>query len=329
MVLESVRKLFLDSVKMALELYVIVIPMVILVKILKEFGMIDVLGNLLMPVMGLVGLPGGMGLVWATSAVNGIYSSMVVFVYICADHPLTIAQTTVIGGMMLIAHSLPVEVRIAQKAGVRALATTVLRVGGSFLFGWILFHVYGWGNWFQEVNIISWIPPANDPSLISWTIDQFKLLAFMYAILLILLTLVRFLTWIGITSIITRLLNPVLRLLGIGKAASTITIIGMTLGISYGGALIIGEATSNRLDKKDIFFSLSLMGLTHSLIEDTFLVIMLGSSLSGVFWGRIIFTLVLVFILVRVVSHLSDETFTRYFYRPARIDPGTPPEASA
>ena len=57
------RKIIQESVDLALPLYRIIIPMIIVVKILKGIGAIEILGHWLAPLMGLVGLPGSMGLV--------------------------------------------------------------------------------------------------------------------------------------------------------------------------------------------------------------------------------------------------------------------------
>ena len=58
------------------------------------------------------------------------------------------------------------------------------------------------------------------------------------------------------------------------------------------------------------------MALCHSLIEDSLLMLALGAHLSGVLLGRLIFSLVVVFILVRVLGRLPDEKFERLLVRP-------------
>jgi len=80
--------------------------------------------------------------------------------------------------------------------------------------------------------------------------------------------------------------------MGIGKEATTITLVGITLGLSFGGGLLIKEAHAGHVSKKDIFTSLALLGFCHSLIEDTLLVLLLGAHLSGVLWLRLLFAFV-------------------------------------
>ncbi|MCE5335384.1 MAG: hypothetical protein LLG06_12445, partial [Desulfobacteraceae bacterium] len=55
---EFLRNTLSDTIKICNPLFRIMIPVIIAVKVLQEAGGISVLGNLLSPVMQLVGLPG-------------------------------------------------------------------------------------------------------------------------------------------------------------------------------------------------------------------------------------------------------------------------------
>lgn len=303
-----------ETWEISLRLFKIMIPVIIVVKLLKELGLIEHLGALLSPVMQLVGLPGSMGLVWAATLLTGIYGGIVAFVSLAADNPLSVAQVTVLASMMLVAHALPVELGIAQKAGARLPAMGVIRVGGAFVFGWCLHLFYSLGGWLQQSSSLSWAPPMEDPSVVVWALTQLKGLSVIYCLVFILLVVLRALDKFGVTSLINKSLHPVLILLGIGKSASPITIIGMTLGLAYGGGLILQEAHSGRMKPKDIFFSLLLMGMCHSIIEDTLLVMLIGGHLSGILWGRLIFSLIVVFGAVRLISNLPQIVFDRLLF---------------
>jgi len=88
------------------------------------------------------------------------------------------------------------------------------------------------------------------------------------------------------------------------KDSASITIIGMTLGVVYGGGLIIKEIKSGFLGKKDAFLSLSLMSLSHSLIEDTLLMLAIGASLVGILFARLLFTIAVMVVLIKCITHL-------------------------
>jgi len=293
----------------------IIIPISIVVKILEEFGVIDIIGRFLGPVMKIVGLPGECGLIWATAMVTNIYGGIIVFFTMATTIPFTIAQVTILCSMILVAHSLPVELRIAQKAGVRLWFMFVLRVFSAFLLGLILHHIYNGFSILQARVRILWKPGIIDPSIISWIVGQLKNYAMIFIIIFVLISIMRVLKVLGVVERLNRALKPLLRIIGMSKDAAPLTIIGMTLGISYGGGLIINEARSGRLSKRDIFLSLSLMGLSHSLIEDTLLMFTVGASLTGILLGRILFTIIVMLMLIRMVRHVSDRNFRRYFVR--------------
>jgi hypothetical protein len=111
-----------------------------------------------------------------------------------------------------------------------------------------------------------------------------------------------------------RMLSPLLKLLGIGPKASAVTVIGLTLGVTYGGGLIIHEARSGHLKKEDVFYSLTLMGLSHALIEDTLLMMMVGGHASGVLWARVVFSLVVIGLIVRISRRLPAAFSDRFLW---------------
>ncbi len=307
------------SVRISLELYKIMVPIIIGVKILQELGLITWLALPLKPVMHLVGLPPEMGLVWATAMINNIYSGMIVFVSLAGDHALSVAQVTVLCTMILVAHSLPVELQIVRKSGPRLGFQALLRIVGALVLGWLLARLYAWGGWLQEPNVILWQPKPESASLLDWALGQVQNLAMIFVIIVVLNAAMRVLTAIGLTGLCVRLLAPVLRMLGIGPEAGTLTIVGMVMGLSYGGGMIMHEAHSGKVPPKDIFSSLSLMALSHSVFEDTLLMAVLGAHSSGLLWGRVVFTLVVVALLVRVVSWMGDEFFYRRLFKPVEV----------
>lgn len=293
-------------------LFRIMIPLLLLVKLLEELGGIHYLGLLLQPLMTLVGLPEEMGLVWATTLFTNLYGGMIIFFTISQDTPLTVAQITVLSSMMLIAHTLPIEVRIAQKAGVRPAFTLILRLFGAMALGIILHQLYQWGDWLQQPVSLFWTPQLPAPGLVNWALQQLENLAMVQLIIIGLMTLLKLLKLVGIERLLVWLLQPLLRLLGIGPAATTLTLVGVTLGLAFGGGLLIRESQAGHLSRRDVFSAMALLALCHSLIEDTLLVLLLGADLSGVLWMRLIFSLLLVMTLTRLVSRCSEGFHRRY-----------------
>ena len=308
-----------ESLGVAFPLFRIMIPMIIVVKILKEIGAIDILGQWLAPVMGIVGLPGSMGLVWAATLVTGFFPGIIVFADLAASEMLTVGQVTVLTSMMLMAHSLPVELQIANKAGPRWLSMGIFRIGGALLYGLILNQILLWGNWLTESSILLWYPETGPVELENWAWNQVVGLMLMFLILMGIMLLMKVLDKFGLNLFLQRIFKPLLSKLGIGNEATNITVIGITLGISYGGGLIIKESRAGSIPPRDIFFAMVLMGLFHSIVEDTLLMLLLGGSLWGLLVGRLIFALMAVWILVRLLSLISEQQFQRYFFKPKAV----------
>ena len=97
----------------------IMIPISIFIKILSELGFIDIISDFLSPMMGIIGLPGEFGIVWATALTTNIYGSLLVFFSLSVENIYSVSQVTILSSIILIAHNFPIEIRIAHKAGIK------------------------------------------------------------------------------------------------------------------------------------------------------------------------------------------------------------------
>ncbi|MCW8919963.1 MAG: hypothetical protein FHK82_17020 [Sedimenticola thiotaurini] len=306
------EELLKDIYQVVSTLFKIMIPALLLVKILEEIGGVEVIAWLLGPVMAWVGLPESMGLVWATTLLTNIYTGMIIFFNVAQTESLNVAQVTVIGTMMLIAHTLPIEARIAQKAGVRLGVTLLIRLSSALLLGFILHHLYAWGGWLQQPSQLLWSPGVVDSSITAWLLSQLKSLGMIVLIISALLTTLKLLRLLHIERLLHWLLQPVLRMLGIGPTATTITIVGFTLGLAFGGGLLIKEAQAGHVPYRDVFSAMTLLALCHSVIEDTLLILLLGADISGILWMRLLFGFLVVAFVSRLLSRSSEQFHRRF-----------------
>lgn len=305
-----------DAARISLDLFKIMIPVVIAVKILQELELISWLAAPLSPVMQTVGLPGEMGLVWATALINNIYSGLIVFLSLVQDQPISAAQATVLGTMILVAHSMPVELRVVQSSGPRLCFQLLIRMGAALLMGFVLHLLYDNFNLLQEPANILLTPDSSaiEKTIPQWAFGEIKNLISIFGIILTLLVVMKILTKLRILQAMDFLLRPLLKLMGIGSKASALTVVGLTMGLSYGGGMIIHETKSGRINKKDVFYSLTLMSLCHSIIEDTLLLMMIGGHVSGLFWGRLVFSILIVAALVQLTKIIPESFSDKYLW---------------
>lgn len=304
--LTSCRAILVDSGKVIYTLFRIMIPAILAVRILTELGADQLLGQLFAPVMSWVGLPPEAGLIWASAMLTNIYTGMAIFFSTAGSDGWSQAQITVLGTLLLSAHNLPVELRVAQKAGCRLLPQLLLRIGGGLVLGIILHQAYHFTGSLQTAAPISWTPTTTQDDWLSWGLAQLEMLAWTALVIVLLMAALRLFKWLGIERLLEWLLRPLLKLIGIAPGALSITLIGMTLGLAYGGGLLIREAERGDIEPADIFCSISLLSLCHSLIEDTLLVLLMGADLSGILWARIAFALLLIGLISRLIRQLPD-----------------------
>ncbi|MDR0206794.1 MAG: hypothetical protein LBI45_06015 [Bacteroidales bacterium] len=290
------------------------IPVSILVKILQETGLIVYIGKGLAPLMGVMGLPGEMGLVWASAMIGNIYAGIITYFSVGVN--LTVAQITVLSTIILIAHTLPVELAITQKAGMKAINAFLFRFIFGFLAGVILFYIYSIFDLYQHIpSGIEKITTVSEKATWGgWVLGELKNYAIVFCYITGLIIIIDILKRIGVIDKINRWFYPVLRVLGIGKEVIPITVIGMTLGLAYGGGLIINEVNQTKLGRRNVLYALMLMSLSHSVIEDSLLMIAIGARVSGVLIFRFFFTLIIMYFVVKITKKWSEKRMARWFY---------------
>ena len=288
-------------------LFRIAFPLLAAVRALDEaFGIVAACGRALSPLMGLVGLPGETAVVWACAMLLNTYAAMLMLAGMWPALELTAAQATVLATMLLVAHALPVELKIAQKAGAGIWAMLAVRVLGALALGMILNGIYLAGNFLQHPApfFLDAHPAAEGWG--EWLLGELVNWAIVFGIVLAVVLLVRVLQVTHAERLMIRALSPVMRRMGVGDEASSVTMIGMTLGISFGGGLLIDAARSGRIGRRDMLCALAFLSLCHSVVEDTLAMLLIGGHLSGILFGRILFTFAFMLIFARIAHSLPE-----------------------
>lgn len=311
----------LDKTRLTLVIYWelarIIIPVTIATEILSRLGLIKAVAPLLAPVMALFGLPPELGLPWLTGMLVGIWAAVPMVFVLLPMGALSTADITVFSALLLFAHALPIEQKIIQRAGPGLAVTTLLRLGGGMLYAFLLHHLLAATGWLAGPMQPAWIPMAVDGGWGGFFIGLGKALAMMLAILLILSWAMEALRLTGAMAWLMRLLAPVLRLAGIRGEAAELTSVGLFLGISYGGGLLIREARSGRIAPRQVFISCVFMGFAHSVIEDTAIVMSIGADIWGVLAGRLVFAILVTALIAQVLRAIPEDRFLRWGFRSA------------
>jgi hypothetical protein len=156
----------------------------------------------------------------------------------------------------------------------------------------------------QEPAIQLFKATVKDTGLWQWATDQLQNLAMIVGIIFCIVLGMRVLRRLGALGLLEKILAPILPWVGMGPGGAPITVVGMIMGIGYGGALIIRETSTGKLSREEVFNAMAFMGLCHGLVEDTLLMAAIGGKFGGILWGRIVFSLVVSYILVKVMRFL-------------------------
>lgn len=286
------------------ELIRITVPIAILTKILEQLGLIASLGVVLEPVMSIIGLPGSLGLVWATAIFTNLYGGIAVFATLAPGLDLTGGQITVLCSAMLIAHSLPVELSISKRAGANLMPIGLIRLVGAVLYAFIINRVCLYFHIWREKADLLFTADVASGNLLQWAGELLRNQGLIILIIFCIVLCMRILKTIGFLALLEKILAPILPFFGMGRQAAPITVVGMIMGIGYGGALIIRETCTGKMAKKEVFNSMALMGLCHGLVEDTLVMAAIGGKIAGIFWGRIVYSLIVTYLLVRLLDSL-------------------------
>ena len=298
-------KLFQEIKDVTIPLYKILIPFVFIIKFLEIIGAVDLIAKAFDPLMSLMGMPAAFGIIWVTALVVNIYAALILLVNLLPFIDVSVAQITILTVAMLLCHNLIVESAISRSAGVSFLFTVVFRLISAFFACWILNLIYTYFNYLNQPFVTSFTIEPPQTGLLFWLKDQSLYLFYIFIVVVILVTLLEVLKFIGIENILKKILTPPLKFFGISDSAMNIIIVGMTMGLQFGGGILIKEVNSGKIDKQSVFLSILMVNLVHAIFEDTLLMLAVGGHYSGVVFARIIFGLVISLLMFKIYKRYN------------------------
>lgn len=314
--MKSIFHLGQRSWRMFLTVAKIMLPILFFVHIAEQLGIVTWLARAISPLMALLNLPPEAGIVWVTTILTNIYGGIAALGLLSDSMSLTHAQLSALGAMMLFAHNLPMEQAIAQRAGASAWITGTLRLGVGGVYGAFIAWGLGYLDWLNNPVNLSWLQAEKAAEIhfwaswLPWLLNTLKTLGMTAAIIFCLVVVLDVLERIGFTRLLSQWLTPVLKLSGLNERVAPVTTVGVLLGLSYGGALIIEQAQKNQFDAKTRLLALSWLSLSHSLIEDTLLIMALGANIWVILVGRVLVTLVVMALMAAYLNRPRRPVFT-------------------
>lgn len=300
--------IFQETTKIFWILFKVILPVVIVIRALELIGAIPFLAKFLEPLTSFIGIDGSLGLVWMAAILVNIYAGLAAFASLQAIFDYSVAETTILGLIILIAHSLPIEVAIAKKSRISWIFNLSFRFINAIVAGKILNLIFTKYELFNEPNQSVLQVPNELVSNFEWATLQIQNFFIIFLIIFFIISTINVLKALGVWSLIINIMKIPLSYLGMSEKVANIILIGLTLGISFGGGFLIEESKKNNISKKDILLSLSFLSLCHSIIEDTILILLLGSHISGILFFRFIYTVIII-LLMKILLETKMQKF--------------------
>lgn len=289
--LMCVKQALPSGIKTSIWLIKLTLPISFAVLLLDYFGLLVLMAEYTSPIFKIIGLPGVAALVLITSIFTNIYSVVAVLTTLA----LPVRDGTILAVMCLISHGFLIETAILKKTGSSATRMLLLRLTSSFIIGAILNFILpgnpsDGGFTYQTQHsdltqaIISWLPQIGTTLL--------KIVILVNILLIVQTCLEEF----GILKYLIKPLSPFMRLMGLPKESSFLWMVGNTIGLAYGSAVMIQKVDEGQLNKKECDLLNHHLSISHSQLEDPLLFLSLGYSMPILIIPRVLFAIVVVWL---------------------------------
>jgi hypothetical protein len=149
---ERIRTGLSVGLKTSLKIIKVSVPLYVAVTLLKGTPVLDLLGKVFAPVMGVFGLPGEAAFAFVAAFLLNLYAAIAVL----APLHLTAFQVTQCGLMMGIAHNLVVEGGVLSTTGARGGVLTACRLVIACAAGLLLRGL--WSLWETAASWVAALP---------------------------------------------------------------------------------------------------------------------------------------------------------------------------
>jgi hypothetical protein len=253
----------------------ILIPVSFFTAIIAWSGVLNRVDFLLQPVMSLLSLPAMAALPLLIGMLTNIYGGIAAMAVL----PFSRDQMTLMAIFLLIAHNLIQEGIVQAKAGIHPLKATLFRLAAA------MFTVIAVAPFF---DITTTVLSSSDFSYETprpfieafheWGFTTLLLSIKIFAIIMCILTLLEILKTFDLINPMVRLLNPLLKIMGLDKKMGFLWLTAVIFGVAYGGAVIVEEVKAGHLSKEELEELHLSIGINHAMVEDPSLFLSLGLS---------------------------------------------------
>lgn len=256
--------------------------------------------------MNAINLPAAAALPIILAMTVSFYAGIAIIVAM----PFTIAQISLIGLFIAIAHMLIAEGIIQHKSGLNIIKATLVRIGAATLAVFVVSQLFS--DTSQSISL-----PASFAAqapfidvLRSWAIDTLRLCGRVFAVIMVVMMTLYVSQSLGWIKHLVRFFRPLMKVLGLPDQAAVTWVTGAGFGLLYGSAVIMEEAKKGTSTREELEHIQISIGINHSMVEETGLFLTLGVNPLYFLLPRFIAAIVAVH-AVRGVRYLRGKLLHR------------------
>jgi len=280
-----------QGMKTAIWLLKLTIPVSFVVFLLDFFGILNVIAGWVAPLFKLIGLSGQASIVLITSFFTNIYSVIAVMTTLGIGH----REGIILAVMCLISHAFIVETAIQKKTGSAPWRMVLTRLSASFIAAWMLNLILPTEAITASENVVR-LAGDFSPALKLWLSDMLVTTLKIVILVNLLLIIQKILNEFGLIKWILMPFTPLLKVMGLPSSTGFLWVVANTLGLGYGGAIMISETEEGKLSREDADLLNHNIAISHSQLEDPLLFVAIGYPLGILIWPRILLAIAFVWL---------------------------------
>ncbi|XOB60962.1 nucleoside recognition domain-containing protein [Campylobacterota bacterium DY0563] len=276
-----------SSLRSAWIIIKLVIPIYIFAEVLYYYNILSYISFLVEPLTTFLDLPKEAAL----SILSGVFLNLYAAIAFAAPLDLSAKEWTILGVFLGICHSLIVETAVMKKIGLPNGYSILLRVIGGVI---VAFLVTFLPNELFNSDVSNAIVEKKEYAnlldvLVKSLIGSIKLTI---EIIILISLIILFMDYVKSRAFIKKFEKNLSRNFSI--------FVGVILGITYGAGILIKEAKSSSLTKRDIFFIGTFLMICHAIIEDTLLFVIFNANLYIIVVFRVIAAIIFSVFLLKL-----------------------------
>jgi len=289
---ESVKKGFMVGLKTTWTLGKVIFPVTLIVTILQYTPILPWVIDLISPFMALLGLSGDAAIPLVLGNFLNLYAGIAGILTL----DLTVKEVFIIAVMLSFSHNLLIETGVAMKVGVKLWVILTVRLGLALLAAVMINLLWDGGSEMAQYGFVSQQTAEITGvwAIISHGIVKALLgivqLAIIVIPLMIIIQIMKDKKWLEAFS---RMLGPVMKVLGMKENAALPFATGLTIGLAYGAGVMIQAAKEEGVSKKDMTLAFIFLVACHAVVEDTLIFIPLGIPVLPLLIIRLVTAIVL------------------------------------